>query len=104
MKAIIGLVALSALLTACATTRDYSGGGDALVADTPAAQCDAAGRRVSGPAETAADSPFTSSGWTDAREWEVATFSSKAQIDRDVRQLMYRDCLHPFVVKRPGAR
>ena len=94
MKAIVGLLAVSMLVAACATqTADRRAEGQALVADSTAVRCDEVGRRAVSPDGTAGDSPFSGSSWTTARSWENATASSRAQIDRDIANMVSRDCL-----------
>jgi hypothetical protein len=101
MKAIMGLIVLSTLLAGCATQMaDRGAEGDALVANTPSAECAAAARRVTSPAQTTADAPFSSSGWTEARRWEVATSSSQAQIAQDIAWMVYQECMQPPLARK----
>jgi hypothetical protein len=94
MKRIVGMMVLVASVSACAVIeRDRTADVSAFAAGDRSADCDRAARRATSPEETTASAPWSGTPWTDAREWTVATASSKAQIERDIRNFMYRDCL-----------
>ncbi len=94
MKRILGLVVLALSVTACATIEtDRTGDVSALALANRAADCDAQARRMTGPEGTTAAEPWSGTPWTEARQWSNATASSKAQIERDIRSFVYRDCL-----------
>ncbi len=95
MKRLIALLALALSATACATTTQTTRNEtpSALGLAARSADCDAAAQRLVSPEGTTATAPWSGTPWTDAREWGNATASSKAQIERDIRSFVYRDCL-----------
>lgn len=95
MKATVGVLVLSLFLGACSMTvveRKGEPSGQALVADSRIADCDRGTRWLTGPEDSTASAPWSGTAWTDAREWTVATTSSKAQIERDLGFGFYRNC------------
>jgi hypothetical protein len=96
MKRILGFAMVAVSLTACATgPRPHADvSGQALPGRWAEAECWAMAERLTSPSNPSFGAPVPGTFvWTDARQWANATASSKAQIERDLRQFMYRDCL-----------
>lgn len=93
-RALIGLVLVAVAGSACTVhVADRDTSGQALVADTRAAECE---RRATTATslDAAVATPLPSgTPWTEANEWALATSGSKAQVERDLRQRHYADCL-----------
>ena len=90
-RAMICLALVAVAAGACTVqVADRDTSGQALVADTRAAECDRRARIA-----VSDDNRGTSSlnPWADANEWALATAGSKAQFERDLRQRHYADCL-----------
>jgi hypothetical protein len=90
MSLLLGAMALSACTTFDA---DRTGDVAAFAGESRAEACEGAARRLTTPDGTTAGAPWSGTPWSDAREWTVATGSSKAAIERDIRRAVSRDCV-----------
>lgn len=95
MRTTLAVLLVAVALSGCAVeVSDRSdASGQALARDVRAADCDRQARNVTSSEETVASAPWSSTPWTEANEWAVATAGSKAQIERDIRWRHYADCV-----------
>jgi hypothetical protein len=94
MNRLMTLVLVVMASSACATpSADRTGDVSAFTSASRAEACEGAARRLTTPDGSTASAPWSGTPWSDAREWTVATGSSKAAIERDIRRSVYRSCV-----------